>query len=664
MILVCSAIKGCTDNLLRLQELDGREKKELLDCIMKSHSDIVTRLFTGSERKDALRMLEELRDELEESRPEEYVTFGELLSTRIISEKLRCDGFDAVWLDSRKLISVKNGKLNFKETEKRILSETGIYGSASVFVAPGFIASDETGRPTTLGRGGSDYSAAIYAAAVNADRLEIWTDVPGIMTANPKDVPSAGSIPSMSYTAAFELAAHGAKVLYAPSVGPAREKGISINIKDTFLPDHPGTEISGDPRGGEWIAVSVASESDEFSTLCLAADGNPDFEKASARVASVLAGNGITAGKFRKEGFCLLFDVRRGLCKEALKAVHYDWFESSRPEVIPVYIAGNGKVAEALRAAISKDKRIRVCGISDSRNFIINNAGINELWVQLPKPNENDGYVDAVIANAVKGAVFIDCTDSETIYRRFTDLFEAGVNVISSNRRSLAVPFAEFAAMKASAMENKTFFRYGTTVGAALPMLHSLEVSAAGNDRITGIEAVVSCTLNHLMEEIDKGADFADVLEDAQKRGLTEKDPRADLGGKDALRKLLILAREAGVPLDEEDVEVKPVLDGQYFNCGVNEFYTLLRSRKPGFEKNLRFIARLDEDKASPKGYRASVSLCKVSEDHPAYRMHGTDNAIMIRSAFHPSPLVIQGAGEGADLAAAGIMLDLIKNIQ
>ena len=244
-----------------------------------------------------------------------------------------------------------------------------------------------------------------------------------------------------------------------------------------------------------------------------------------------------------------------------------------------------------------------------------------------------------MIAEASGKSVFVDCTDSETIYKWYVPVLEAGINVVSSNRRALSVPYAEFALMKRTARRMRRFLRYETTVGAALPILDSINMSANSSDEILSIEAVVSCTLNYILTS---GLPFAEALSRAQEIGLTEKDPSMDLGGKDAVRKLLILAREAGVPLEESDVEVEPV-DG---------------SKADGSQ---RFVASIEKDPSQPKGYRASIRLKTVSPDDPAWNVRGTDNMISIRSAFHPSPLLIQGAGEGARMAASSVLNDILR---
>ena len=279
--------------------------------------------------------------------------------------------------------------------------------------------------------------------------------------------------------------------------------------------------------------------------------------------------------------------------------------------------------------------------------------------------------MDAVIDLAPQGAVFVDCTDSETLYRRYEDLFRAGLHIVSSNRRSFAVPYVEYAAMQAAARENGCFFRYETTVGAALPMLESLAIGANSCDEVVSIEAVVSCTLNQILSAYGEGPTFASLVRAAQEAGLTEPDPRLDLGGRDALRKLLILAREAGVRLEEEDVDIRPLIPQNLFGVSLDDFYRGLEEMEPVFAEahrqasrsgcRRRFVAFLEKDGSAPLGYRAGIRVQQVPQEHPAYHLRGTENAILIRSAFHPTPIVIQGPGEGARQAAASLLNDILR---
>lgn len=647
VILVSSAISGCTDALL-----DGGSKA--IADMQKRHQDIVKRLFTGEEREEIQARVDGLFRELAVTPKDEQVTFGELLSTTILAAKLQQEGYNAKWLDSRKLV-VKD---NQEETYRRIKEAVEC---AEIYIAPGFICQDQDGKVSTLGRGGSDFSAALYAAAVKAESLQIWTDVPGIMTANPKQVPQARTIPTMTYNAALQMATCGAKVLYAPTVAPAMEAGIDIEIKNTFAPEGKYTVIGKEgPKG--WIGV--ASQADTITVVGQGEDGVQRAEKA-------LLTEGISALSIRETEAGVELKVRQKVLEQALRALHRAFFQELPTAEIGLFIAGDGAVAHALYNMIKSasenveartGKRLTIVGKANSKRYGIDLTGH-------PVINTQGSYVDAIINVAPKGSVFVDCTNSETLYKRYTDLLEAGIGVVSSNRRSFAVPYPEFAAMHAAARENGVPLRYETTVGAALPILESISRGANSSDEVTSIEAVVSCTLNQILGDYLPGREsFASMVRRAQEAGLTEADPRMDLGGKDALRKLLILSREAGVRLEEKDVKVEPILPTDAFKGTVEDFYAALEAYEPELARKadqanakgerLRFVAYL---RKNGKANEAGIGLRSVAPEHPAYYLRGTENAIIVRSAFHPYPLVIQGPGEGAREAASSILNDILR---
>ncbi len=671
VVLVSSAISGCTDGLLACAAGD----KSGLPALKERHLAIVRRLFTGAERGEAVDEVEQLFAEMAAAPNDEKVTFGELLSTRILARKLTCEGVKAHWVDSRLLV-VRD---HLPETYRRIRKAVSGSKKADVIVAPGFICCDGSGKVCTLGRGGSDYSAALYAAALEADSLQIWTDVPGIMTANPKEVPAARTIPGMSYHAALEMAEHGAKVLYAPTVAPAMEAGIDIEIRNTFDPAGKRTVISAAPDARAWVGVTSSDD-----TICLVGSPEADLAAAQAQVRETLRTAGIAPLDIRAAGRNILVRVREAVEIPALRALHRAFFESQPLREVNVFVAGYGAVGKALVDMVSRTadtvsgrtgKRLRVTGVADSRRYRIDLGGVSDL----------DGavagdFADAVIDLAPKGSVFVDCTDSETLYRRYPDLFRAGLHIVSSNRRSFAVPYVEYAAMQAAARENGCFFRYETTVGAALPMLESLAIGANSCDEVLSIEAVVSCTLNQILSAYGEGPSFASLVRAAQEAGLTEPDPRLVLGGRDALRKLLILAREAGVQLEEQDVVVEPMIPASLFGVSLEEFYRGLEKLEPVFAEahraalavgcRRRFVAFLEKvpgalptgaGRPRALGYHAGIRVQDVPETHPAYHLRGTENAILIRSAFHPTPIVIQGPGEGARQAAASILNDILR---
>ena len=688
-ILVSSAISGCTDALIAIgQESDPAAKAQQIDALRRRHHAIAQRLFTGAERREMLTELDGLFEELAAAEPDACVTFGELFSTRILARKFACEDVPTQWLDSRQLVRTLGGVVAEGLTYANILAAVQAAPEARLFVAPGFIASDGDGRVTTLGRGGSDYSAALFAAGAKASVLEIWTDVPGMMTANPKVVPAAVSIPDISYKAALALAENGAKVLYAPTVKPAMEAGIAFSIRNTFDPKHPGTLVSGRPavKEGEWMGVTSRTLADRGeAVVCLVGEAIPSRASAAVRIRAALSEAGIQPlGEVTGEGDVFFIRVRPTVEAAAVGAIHHEFFESRAVTVIPVFIAGYGAVGHELvrliglsadRIATRRARSIRIMGVSNSRRYAVDLRGIRpeEADARLEKgESAADGaFIDAVLACAPRGAVFVDCTDDERLHERYAELFRGGLSIVTSNRRSLALPFVQYAALKAEARQNGAFFRYDTTVGNSLPILESIASDANCSDGIEAIEAVVSCTLNYIITGYDGALreSFATLLRRAQDEGLTEADPRTDLGGKDVLRKLLILAREAGVPLEADDVEIVPMLGPEFFGCPLDEFYRKLAEYEPqlvALEAELdaagqrqRFVASLRRDPSARHGYRAEIKMQRVGPENPFYWISGTENVTVVRSEYS-APLVIKGAGEGVRLAATGIIKDIL----
>lgn len=690
VLVVFSAISGCTDALEQIASTTSTEEKAaLIAGLQDRHNNIIRRLFTGVQRDQAREEIDALFAELSTCRSEDCVCYGELFSTRIIALKMACEGVNTTWLDSRKLISKIGGNVSQPLSYRRISDAVAAVPHTQVFIAPGFIASDEQGQMTTLGRGGSDYSAALFAAALNASDLQIWTDVPGIMTANPKHIASAQSIPNISYEAALTLAEHGAKVLYAPTVGPAMECGIAINIRNSYDPEHPGTVISeqGSAKAQHFLGVtSLEQKQEDCGRICLVGEGVSSRKAAIGRILSALSEAGIKPlGEVSGNAGTFFVDVRSLVLKEALAAVHREFFEERAISKINIFLAGFGAVGKAFAELVAKNqekiaartgKSIRIVGVSNSSKFYINLRGINPLDIasRLEKGDsaENDAFIEAVCAAAPRRSVFVDCTNSATLHASYETLFKSGLNIVTSNRRSISLPYVQYAAIKAAARENGAFFRYDTTVANALPILESIAGEANCSDGINSIEAVVSCTLNYIITGYDgnKGESFASLLKRAHEEGLSEKDPRIDLGGRDVLRKLLILAREAGIPLEAEDVEIKPMLSEEFFSCSIDEFYSLLAQYEPKFvarEDELdvlglrqRFIASIRKDASARLGYRAEIKMQTVGIDSPFYWISGTENVIAVEGKYS-APLVIKGAGEGKRLAAAGIIKDILS---
>ena len=786
-ILVCSAISGCTDTLIRIGSLAAAKDdsyKELIDSLQQAHHQIIRQLLPLEKHEESIEgcdgLFESLRGiaqgvyllgELSRASLDAIQGFGELLSTKIIATKLASVGISVKWVDSRDIIRTytKDGKsvVDTDVTYANVRKMIENHPITSLFVVPGFIASDRQGRTTTLGRGGSDYSASLYAVGCKARILEIWTDVPGMMTANPKIVPTARTISHISYRAALELSHFGAKVIYPPTIQPVVAEGIPIYVKDTFSPDACGTLIENDPPRGKDKLIGI-SNSDNIALLSLEGSGMVGIPGFSSRLFGTLSQNGIniilitqassvhtmcvavsekdaeaakeaadrcfayeiSIGKLNplkvEKGFsivCLVGDDILNQCgatgrmlaalgrhsisirataqgssernisviikssdvNAAIRNIHTEFFDKSMMKDINLFIAGYGVVGRSLVQMIESNadsiaartgKRLHVIGLSNSRKYVIDKAGIRlseaDDLLQNGKNAADEAYFEELAGISLENSIFVDCTASSDIAYKYMNLFKRGYSVVACNKITFSAPFRQYQALKNAALENGASLRYETTVGAALPILESIARSVNSGDEILKIEAVLSGTLNYIFSTYrgGEGGTFAEVVRRAQDAGYTEPDPRLDLSGRDVLRKLLILSREAGVGIDEADVEIEPILGPEFFGVKQDAFYRLLEENEGFFAERYRsaasqglrqrYIASLVKDPASPYGYKARMSLENVSEPHPLYNLCGTDNAAIITTDFYPSPLVIQGAGAGARQTASGVLNDIL----
>lgn len=787
-ILVCSAISGFTDALIRTGSLAAARDegyKAIIDEYQQKHHDIIRQLLPEQRQAQALELCDAVLDslrgiahgvyllgELSEASLDAIQGTGELLSTRIMALLLASAGIAVKWVDSREIIKT------FKKDGTTVVDTAASYANmaamlernpvTSLFVLPGFIASDSQGRTTTLGRGGSDYSASLLAVGCGVRRLEIWTDVTGMMTANPRIVPSARTISNISYRAALELSHFGAKVIYPPTIQPVVSEGIPIYVRNTFCPDAPGTLIEKNPPRSKERLVGI-SNSDKIALISLEGSGMVGVPGFSARLFESLSRSGISIilitqassvntmcvaisekdaakakeaadscfayeislGKLNplkvEKGFsivCLVGDdimsqcgttgrmlaalgrhgisirataqgssernisvvVRSEEADRAIRYIHNEFFDRTPARDINLFIAGYGTVGKALVDIIRRNgdaiaartgKRLRIAGISNSRRYVLDTEGISPEWtgelLEGGVSAADDAYFEALAHTSLENSVFVDCTASEDVACKYPLLFQHGYSVVACNKIAFSFPYSQYRAIRGSALENGVSLRYETTVGAALPVLDAVSRCVCSGDRIHRIEAVLSGTLNYIFSTYDGGAavTFADTVRQAVAAGYAEPDPRIDLSGRDVLRKLLILAREAGLPIEEEDVAVEPLLPAEYFEGGTEDFYRRLQEHEPELaaryrdaaEKGLRrrVVALLEHCPDAATGYRASIVLKEVGEDHPLFNLSGTDNAVLLETDFYPSPLVIQGAGAGAYQTASGILNDILK---
>ena len=786
-ILVSSAISGCTDTLISIGHLAAERNesyKELINDLQKRHHDIISSFLPLEKQAESTEVCDNLFDSLRSIAQGVYLlgelspasldaiqSFGELWSTKILATKLASIGISTKWIDSRNIIrTVAKGDKNVVDVQKSYFRINEMVESnpiTQLFVLPGFIASDKQGRTTTLGRGGSDYTASLCAVGCKARILEIWTDVTGMMTSNPKVVPTARTIHNISYKAALELSHFGAKVIYPPTIQPVVAEGIPIYVKNTFEPEAFGTLIEKNPPRSKDSVIGI-SNSDNIALLSLEGSGMVGIPGFSSRLFETLSQNDIniilitqassvhtmciavsekdaekakdaadrcfayeiSLGKLNplkvEKGFsivCLVGDdvlnqsgatgrmlaalgrnsipvraTAQGSSERnisvilsskdtdaAIRTIHNEFFDRRSGKDIHLFIAGYGVVGKAHVDIISKNRekiekrtgrRLHVCGLSNSRRFILDKNGLS--LENIPQQMNNgvssadEAYFTQLATLSLENSVFVDCTASADIAFKYMNLFKRGYSVVACNKITFSSPYKQYAALKEAAIEIGATLRYETTVGAALPILESISRSVHSGDEILRIEAVLSGTLNYIFSNYagGEGGTFAEVVRRAQDAGYTEPDPRLDLSGRDVLRKLIILSREAGVGIDEKDVQISPILPEEFFEGDVEAFYTKLAENEAMFaqryseaaDKGLRqrFVASLVKDETAPFGYRARIGLECVGSDHPLYALCGTDNAALIQTDFYPSPLVVQGAGAGAYQTASGVLNDII----
>ena len=753
-LVVSSALSGCTDALISLgTQAAARDKgyQDGLQALEQRHRTLTETLLPEGYRSKTLSAVDALFAELASILQGVFLlgelsptslsaieSFGELFSTRILTDKFLSQGIACRWLDARDLIRVRDGAVDAAQTYGRIQEAVDQHGRAELFIVPGFIARDEEGRPATLGRGGSDYTASLLAVGIHARRVEIWTDVPGIMTAHPKVVPSARPIAHISYRAAQELSHFGAKVIYPPTIQPVVAEGIPIYVKDTFHPDEPGTLVEKNPPRAQGGVIGIANsqgialislegsgmvgvpgfssrlfdalsraginiilitQASSVHSMCIAI-AEADAQKAK-KAADACFAYEISLGKLNplkvEKGFsivCVIGDdilghsgatgqmlaalgrhsipvrataqgssernisviVPNARADEAIRAIHHEFFDRFTTQVVPLFIAGYGRVGKALvemlrdnAQAIAKrsGKELRVCGIARSTKYVIDTEGIDlTRAAELLENGASGSYIDALCALSLEDPIFIDCTANEEIGFRYPDLFHSGFSIVGCNKIPFSGTYAQFKNLQAEAHKAGVTLRYETTAGAALPVLVTLDRVVQSGDRLVRMEAVLSGTLNYLLDHY-AGTGWDALVEDARLKGYTEPDPSIDLSGKDVLRKILILSRQAGLPLEASQVQLEAI------PADIQARYRAAAAAG----RKLRYVASVDASG------NATVGLQEVGPESPLYGLKGTDNAILITTGDYPSPMLIQGAGAGTRQTAGGLLNDIMLSL-
>lgn len=755
-ILVCSAISGCTDALIALGNKAAAKDRaylEDLEALKQKHISLAEQLLDSGSLAKTLAIEEELfgslagilhgvylLGELSKTSLDAVQSFGELFSTRILEAKFTALGISCKWLDARGIIISDAGVVDTAASYANIEKAIAAHARTKLFIVPGFIASDSLGRTSTLGRGGSDYTAALFAAGIKARLVEIWTDVPGIMTANPKTVPGAKTVRNISYRAAQELSHFGAKVIFPPTIQPVVAEGIPIYVKNTFDPADEGTLVEKNPPRREDALLGI-SNSDKIALISLEGSGMVGIPGFSSRLFEALSRAGINiilitqassvhtmciaiaekdAPLAKKAAdACFAYEISMGkinplkvepgysiVClvgdnilghsgatgrmlsaidsagirvrataqgssernisvivpsedaEDAIRAIHKEFFEKAASRKVHLFIAGYGQVGKALVKIVENNsktiaertgKELIISGIANSKRYLVNAAGVNA--AELADGTEGSIF-EALEGGVPPESIFVDCTASSTTAVRYTALLDAGVKgIVACNKLPFSGSWQSYTQLCRSAASHGAHLRYETTVGAALPVLDTLERVACSGDKLISIEAVVSGSLNYLCNNY-KGDDLNTVIEDARAKGYTEPDPAEDLSGRDVLRKLVIMARVAGIALEEVDIEARAF--------PLEEAIKHLYSKASARGNVLRYVARLQNKE---DGVEASIGIEEIGPDSPLYKLDGTDNCIVITTEQYPDSIVIRGSGAGPERTAGGVLSDILKCI-
>jgi len=778
-LVVLSAMSGVTNLLTKMAE-NAAERipfDEDLKQLEHRHFEVVKALIAVKYQNPVFTklklMLNELDDilqgvsalkELSTQSKDLIVSFGERFSNYMVSKIMEQYVPVSTFIDASRYVKTDsnfgNANINEELTTQLVQSLAQTHADSLLFVT-GFIGSNDKGRVTTLGRGGSDYTAAIFGSILSASVIEIWTDVNGMLTADPRIVKKAFSLPVLSYTEAMELSYFGAKVIYPPTMIPAFMKKIPIAIRNTFQPDFPGTIIQFESDSSSYPIKGISSISD-ISIINLSGSGmigksgfsgrlftllareqinvvlitqsssehsitfavNPsDAERAlrligqefelelqanilvmpeveenlsvlaivgenmkrtpgiSGKLFHALGRNGINVRAIAQGSseFNISVIISKEDLAKALNAVH-DAFFAELKKTLHVFNLGTGNIGATLFKQLheqhdflleNNDLEIKVVGVSNSRKMYFNGEGVDLGTWSAQLENEGEvadlaGFVERMKTMNLPNCVFIDNTASKLPSTYYEDIFKANISVVTCNKIANSGDYAQYKLLRDTARKHGVDFFYETNVGAGLPIVRVLKDLMMSGDRLLRIEAILSGTISYIFNNFTGDASFYDVVKKAQELGYTEPDPRDDLGGVDFMRKMLILARDAGYQIEPSDVNLGAILPQACLEAtSVDDFYTellkadqyfnALKEQAQAENKVIRYIGKLEEGKVS-------IALEMVDETHPFYSLSGSDNIISFTTErYKERPLVVKGPGAGAEVTAGGVFADLVN---
>lgn len=778
VIIVLSALGGVTDQLITISKIasaGNNEYEEKLSKITTRHLELIKGVIPCSKlcaeiQNKIIDLLNELLNifkgvylikDLSIKTSDAIVSYGERISSLILSYVIK----DAQLFDSRKFIKTEKRFnkhiVNFELTNQLIKNIFTPFPKISL--VPGFISSDkETNEVTNLGRGGSDYTASILAAALDASILEIWTDVDGFMTADPKVISSTYVIEHLTFNEAIELCNYGAKVIYPPTIYPVYHKNIPIRILNTFNPNTPGTYISNKQNlivskslikgissiddtclvtmqglgmvgiiginyrifktlannGISVFMISQASSENNTSFAVRNADANPAVEalkeefalelehgeisdiKAEKELATVaIVGEnmkrtpgiaGKLFGTLGRAGISVIacaqgasetnisFVIKLQYLRKALNSIH-DSFFLSEYKVLNLFIIGVGTVGRKLLEQIYTQQitlmeqnslNLRVVGIANSKKCLFCREGLNisTCMSELKEKGEDNSssyLCKEILKLNIFNSVFVDCTASKDIANLYTILLKKNISVVTSNKIATSSKYSDYLNLKETARQRDVKFLFETNVGAGLPIINTINNLINSGDRILRMEAVLSGTLNFIFNTLSLEISFSKAIRMAEEAHYSEPDPRIDLSGSDVIRKLVILTREAGYKIEQEDVQINLFIPEKYFEGSLDDFWENIKELDSEFEarrqrvesekKRIRLVAKME------KGI-CEIGLQEVDNHHPFYELEGSNNIIMISTKrYSDYPMVIKGYGAGDDVTAAGVFADIIS---
>ena len=763
VIVVVSALNGITDKLIATSQLakngDSHYREEFESMVTRHHQMIDAIIQDDKKRIDLFNSVDQLFDQLRsiyygvflihdlsEKTQDTIISYGERLSSHIVAAMIK----NGMRMNARDFIRTENkeGKhvLDTELTNKLVKEAFATFknnntnASKTVAVVPGFIARDRDSHETTnLGRGGSDYTAAIIAAALDADVLEIWTDVDGFMTADPKVIKSAYTINELSYIEAMELCNFGAKVIYPPTIYPVCVKNIPIKVKNTFNPEHPGTLIKATIDNDQKPIKGISSIKGT-SLITVTGLSMVGVIGVNRRIFTTLANKGISVFmvEFAKEietGAMFPMQVESGLAtiaivgenmkqtpgiagklfgtlgrsgisviacaqgasetnisfvvdgkflRKSLNVLH-DSFFLSEYKVLNIFICGIGTVGGMLLEQIrtqqqflmqSRRLKLNVVGISDVDNFVLDRDGIDldnyEKTLRAGFKANTEHMREEIIKMNIFNSVFVDCTASRQIAQLYQTFLEHNISVVAANKIAASSDYDSYVKLRQTARDRGVWFRYETNVGAGLPIIGTINDLCNSGDKILKIEAILSGTLNFIFNEIAADVPFSETVRRAKEQRYSEPDPRIDLSGTDVIRKLVILTREAGYKVEQDDVEKHLFVPDSYFEGSIEDFWAKLPELDADFEarrkvleaenKRWRFVATMEADEQNPSSFKTSVALKEVPYGHPFYGLEGSNNIVLLTTErYKEYPMLIQGYGAGAAVTAAGVFANIMS---